>query len=175
MVREYTSRSNEEMYKISGVIKSSVGYDSIRNDQISIENIVFDTSLEPELSQKKQFEFDLMDIIKQGIAVIAMIGAVFILRSLLSKLKPKEEAPVLKEERFEKEIPKIEEIIEERPIFRPKEIKPPTVIEIPEPESSDEDLKQQEIKRRVGEYITEKPADAVNLVKLWLLEDEGNR
>jgi flagellar M-ring protein FliF len=175
LVREYTARSNEEMYKIAGVIKSAVGYDSIRNDQISIENLVFDTSLEPELSQKKKFEFELMDIIKQGIAVIAMIGAVFILRSLLTKLKPKEEAPVLREEKFEKEIPRIEEVIEEKPIFKPKEIKPPTIIEIPEPESSEDDLKQQEIKRRVSEYITEKPADAVNLVKLWLLEDEGNR
>jgi flagellar M-ring protein FliF len=175
MVREYTARSNEEINKIAGVIRSAVGYDSLRNDQLSIENIVFDTSLEPELSQKKKFEFDLMDIIKQGLAVVAMIGAVFILRSLLTKLKPREEVPVLKEEKFEKELPRIEEYIEEKPIFKTKEIKPPTIIEIPEAESSEEDLKQQEIKRRVNEYIVDKPTDAVNLVKLWLLEDEGGR
>jgi flagellar biosynthesis/type III secretory pathway M-ring protein FliF/YscJ len=126
-----------------------------------------------EIDLQKKYEFDIMELIKLGLVVLAMFSAVLILRSLLKKLKEKEVVPIVKEARFEEELPQIEKLMIEKPIIKPREIRPPPIIEIPEPEQTESELKQIEIKKRVSEYIIDKPQEAMNLVKLWLLEDEG--
>jgi flagellar M-ring protein FliF len=170
-IREFIPRTLEEMTKITGVVKNAVGFDETRSDLLSIENIVFDTSLEGEIGLKKKYEFDMMDIIKYALVALSMFGAVFILRSLLKKLKLREPS-IAKEEKLAKEIPIISEI-REIPIVKPKVVKPPPVIEIPEAAPSEEELKSIELRKRVAEYMDEKPLEAVNLIKLWLIEEEA--
>jgi flagellar M-ring protein FliF len=175
VIREYNPRTQEEMKKIADAIKSSIGYDETRADFVSIENVIFDTNVETELGIKKKFELDLTEIIRLALILLAMIGSVVILISLLKVLKPKEEAISAKEEKIGRELPELEKIVVEKPMIKPKEVKPPPIIEIPEPEQTEEELKQIEIRKRVSEYIVDKPTEAINLVKLWLLEDEGGR
>lgn len=48
----YEPRSDEEMQKLTEIIKNAVGYDPNRNDQITVNNVQFDTNLE-------DFELDM--------------------------------------------------------------------------------------------------------------------
>ncbi|MDX9791197.1 MAG: flagellar basal-body MS-ring/collar protein FliF, partial [Candidatus Kapabacteria bacterium] len=43
---EYLPRSDEEMRKLTEIIKNAVGYNPERNDQITVNNVQFDTDLE---------------------------------------------------------------------------------------------------------------------------------
>ncbi|MBX3043843.1 MAG: flagellar M-ring protein FliF [Candidatus Kapabacteria bacterium] len=42
----YEERSDEEMQKLTDIIKNAVGYDPARNDQITVNNIRFDTNMD---------------------------------------------------------------------------------------------------------------------------------
>jgi flagellar M-ring protein FliF len=44
----YVPRKDEEMQKLNEIVKNSVGYDPSRNDQVSVLNVPFDTSLQEQ-------------------------------------------------------------------------------------------------------------------------------
>jgi flagellar M-ring protein FliF len=54
----FLPRSDEEMQKLTDIIKNAVGYDPNRNDQITVDNIQFDTNIDDyELEIAKPFEW----------------------------------------------------------------------------------------------------------------------
>ncbi|SYZ73596.1 Flagellar M-ring protein [Candidatus Zixiibacteriota bacterium] len=83
----YEPRPQEEIDRITAIIKNSVGYDTQRNDQIEVVNLPFDrTSIEFEqekLDKIVQQEF-YVDI---GKKVLLILGALLILLYLRKKLK----------------------------------------------------------------------------------------
>ena len=185
IIREFVPRSPEEITKITGVVKTAVGYDKTRKDTLSIENLVFDTNMEEDTMTAKDVETSSMGLVKQLLVVLAMIGTVLLFRSLLksfrskSEVKPKLAKIALKSiderdiragivEPMREEVKEVDEVI-----IKEKKKKTVHVIELPEEEVTEEELKQNELRNRVTNYVVEKPAEAMNLVKIWLMEDEN--
>jgi flagellar M-ring protein FliF len=85
----YEPRPQEEIDRISAIIKNAVGYDTQRNDQIEVVNLSFDrTTMDDEqerLDQVVQHEF-YFDIGKKVIWVIVGLLAFLYLRKKLKKL-----------------------------------------------------------------------------------------
>lgn len=82
---KYLPREEEEMNNIRTIIKNAVGYDPSRNDQISVINVPFDTSLqEEELNQNLNVPWwKNEDIKKLLILAIVIIITVFVMYRLL--------------------------------------------------------------------------------------------
>jgi flagellar M-ring protein FliF len=84
----YEPRSEEEIGRISAIIKNAVGYDSQRGDQIEVVNIPFDRSgmeVEQEKLDKivqQEFYFDIGK--KVGLILLAIVAFLYI-RSKLKK------------------------------------------------------------------------------------------
>lgn len=81
----YQPRTEEDMAKYLPIIKSAIGYDEKRGDQIQLENVQFDRSF--ELSEQKRLsESEMMDLaIKIGKFVLA---ALFILLFFTRVIRP---------------------------------------------------------------------------------------
>jgi flagellar M-ring protein FliF len=192
IVREYIGRPPDQMAKISGIVRTAVGFSDSRKDQISVETMFFETNLvDDDIVSVREFETSSFGLVKQLLALLAMIIAVLIVRSMLSKFKPKVEAKKLRpkiarialkplEERsfkpiiMETEMAPTTEVIGGREVTvkeRPKRVAP--IIEAQkEEEPTEEELKFSELKSRVAGYVIDKPGEAVNLVKVWLVDEE---
>ena len=82
---QYQPRTKEQMAKYLELVKNSVGFDAKRGDQIQLENIEFDKSL--ELAQKEEMAVDRW--IEQGYDVAKwVLGAIFVLWFLYKVLLP---------------------------------------------------------------------------------------
>lgn len=82
---QYQPRTQEEMAKYIELVKNSVGFDEKRGDQVQLENIQFDKSLELQniKEAEKQWQWDL------GVnAVIWTIGIILIALFILKVLLP---------------------------------------------------------------------------------------
>ena len=82
---QYQARTPEEMAKYLELVKSSVGFDEKRGDQVQLENIQFDKSLELESLKEaeKQWQWDL------GVNIAMwVLGAIFILLFIFKVLLP---------------------------------------------------------------------------------------
>jgi flagellar M-ring protein FliF len=82
---EYQPRTPEEMAKYLELVKNSVGFDEKRGDQIQIENIQFDNSLETQNLQQMEKEW-LQDL---GINIaIGVFGLILVLWFLYKVVLP---------------------------------------------------------------------------------------
>lgn len=73
---QYTPRPKEELEQLTLAIKNAVGYDPSRNDQISVLNVPFDTSLLEQELEEQQPVVWYKD--KEIIKLIALIAAILI-------------------------------------------------------------------------------------------------
>jgi len=195
IVREYIPRPADQMSKINGIVRGAVGFSEARKDQITVESMFFESNIDDyDLVSVRDFEASSFGLAKQALAFFAIIIAVIVTRSMLNKFKPKPEVKVKKSrpKRVKMSLKPLEERSFKPVIFEPeagiatteviggrevavkdKPPRPKPVIEIPvEQEPSEEELKFTELKTRVAGYVIDKPADAINLVKIWLGEDE---
>lgn len=84
-ILQYIPRSKEEMEQLTIAVKNAVGYDPSRNDQISVLNVPFDTSLEEqELETLQPVEWwKDKENQKLILLVFAMLVTIFIMYRLL--------------------------------------------------------------------------------------------
>lgn len=82
----YTPRTNEEMQKITDVLKNTVGFNPGRNDQISVQNLQFDnTQLQEEIKSKGlELPLTIEEILEKVLMIAAMILAVLVLRRIFA-------------------------------------------------------------------------------------------
>ena len=193
IVREYILRSPDQMAKITGIVRTAVGFSDARRDQISVETMFFETNIDDyDIVSVREFETSSFGLMKQILALFAMIIAVLIVRSMLNRFKPKAEAKSkprlakislkpLEERSFKPVIvePETHEVVKteiggREVVVKEKPKRPAPIIELPEEEEpTEEELKFAELKNRVAGYVIDKPSEAVNLVKIWLGEDES--
>jgi len=82
---QYQPRSNKELDQIASLVKSAVGFDEKRGDQVEVQNIQLSTSNYTsdrqyfEQAEKQQFWGDL---INRGLIGLGLLAAFLILRSL---------------------------------------------------------------------------------------------
>ena len=94
----YTPRSEEELSKIQALVKSAIGFDEARGDQVEVVNLQFAETPETNLSAEEgasepgMFDFGRGDIMRLAelavIGVLTLIAMFFVLRPLIARIAP---------------------------------------------------------------------------------------
>jgi flagellar M-ring protein FliF len=189
--REFVDRTPAELAKFTDLVKASVGFDATRNDQISVVCFPFERveELLPATPTETR-DRTLLPLAEKGILALLLIGIFLLARSILRRvslalppLPTVEGAPArIGRERTtatlppggsrESALPTGSTPAVEAPkvIFKSREQGP---IEIEEDEIPVEALKRAELHKRTSQFVVEKPEQATQLVRSWLIE-EGN-
>ncbi|MCL4539706.1 MAG: flagellar M-ring protein FliF [Bacteroidetes bacterium] len=160
---EYTPRNQQELTQLTNIVKSAIGFDATRGDDISLVNVPFENS-DQEFLLKQKPGFRIQDYSDKLIILAAMIGAIIVFLSIFKRLKKKESTPaapvaILTQT---KTSGASGAVAAEHPGERLEGIQ---AIEY-----NEEILRAGRIKEDVSSYIQTKPLDAAKLLKVWLTE-----
>ena len=158
-VTEIVPRSDEEMTQLTDLVRKAVGYDALRNDEVSVTNLTFGHDVqEQEFVYKSSPLSDWTEYLDELFLVLAMLGAVLVLWSLLNRLKRGIDIPGM-----ESTIAGLSGQIQQK--------KP--VVELPpvDEEMNPEALLRAERRKQVAQYVREKPTESSRLLKVWLAEE----
>lgn len=147
---EQQPHSAEEIVAIEQVIKNAVGFNSDRDDQITVASYQFDTSvIDKELAsiEKEERQAMIMAIAKRLIIVLAILFIIFFLRSMIKQFADKY---------LRKEEEKVS-ILEDQPII--------------EPELLEMKKRKEEFLNQVISLSETTPEDIAHLLRTWLVED----
>ncbi len=91
-VIQYIPRNDDEMQKLTDIVKNAVGYDHLRNDQVSVINVPFDnTYLEEELKESlPKSWWENQENLKILLLVAAILIAILLMYRLLNSKQIKE-------------------------------------------------------------------------------------
>ncbi|HTX99595.1 MAG TPA: flagellar basal-body MS-ring/collar protein FliF [Bacteroidota bacterium] len=161
-VIEYVARPQDEMNKLTDLVKKSVGFNPGRNDEVSVTNLSFGANGggEQDLVYKQTPSSDWYGWAVKLFVIGAMLGGVFILRSLLNRVRVR--------------LPGVPTELEQLQMSAAAAVRAKKEIpELPpiEAEVSEEALLRAQRRERVTDYIREKPAETSRLLKVWLAED----
>jgi flagellar M-ring protein FliF len=185
--KQIQPRSDEQMRQLEQIVRQAVGIDPLRNDQISIINMSFESPGSVENNPEEEVTGNNVDKYVNLVVIIAsIIAAMFVLRTLLKKLKNEKIVISTYGQEFDSfqptisSIPKVEkQIAEPTKIFEDKKIiqapkKKRPLIEVGDitDEISDEALSKQVRQEKLTHYVAQNPIEAARLINLWLREDE---
>jgi len=157
---EYTPRPPEEMNQLTDIVKKAVGYNPQRNDDVSVVNLPFGKNVE----EKEDFVYkenpltNWPDMSEKVFILVAMVGGVVVLRSLLGKLRVR----VGTDNRYAQTEQSIQALRAKRANF---------ALPNPEDEISEDAAYRVERRKRITRFVQEKPTEASQLLKVWLAED----
>ena len=158
-VPEYTPRPQEEMNQLTDIVKKAVGFNPQRNDEVSVINLPLGKNVEKEDFVYKETPLtDWRDISEKVFLLAAMIGAVVILRSLLGRLRVRVATDAFY-------------TTDNQAMQALRAKKANISLPNPEEEISDEAAYKAERRKRITQYVQEKPTEASQLLKVWLAED----
>ncbi|WP_319775392.1 flagellar basal-body MS-ring/collar protein FliF [Breoghania sp.] len=173
----YTERSQEELDRISTLVRSAVGYDQTRGDQVEVVNLRFAQGPVAELPSN---EPGLFDFTKDDILYFAELGVIIVisLLSLLFVVRPLVRKVVGEEEKKDQEALASGE---QQMMIGADGVPVPVTGEGGEGEDEDKGLQwlldaqqagKDHIKsvEKVGEIVSEYPNEAVSIVRGWLNE-----
>ncbi len=175
----FEPRSTQQMKKLEDIIKNAIGINSDRKDQFSIENISFETKPFEDLQVEKPSSiinnFDgYFNII---LIVLSIGGAMFILKSLMTKLKNQkvnfgniDQFEEKRLESYEASSPVEKSKPGKRIAQKPKRDLLP-IGEI-EDDISDEAVRKQRQQEKISNYVAKNPNDTAKLIHSWIHEDE---
>ena len=150
------------MAKLTELVKKSVGFSALRNDEVSVTNLSFGTnSPEQDFLYKQSPVTDWYGWGWKVLILAAMAGGVMIIRSLLNRMRV--------------QIPSL-------PISPGFAVQAATAAlrtkqnmaalnRAGDEEISEEVLLRSERRKKVTEYVREKPSDTSRLLKVWLAEE----
>ncbi len=179
----YEPRPADQVKKLEEIVKNAVGVDPIRNDQFSIVNIPFETktidnSIEEAATASIPNTNEMINLI---FIVVAIISSLFVLKSLMKKLKTErivigtvntgnfamDSIPVGSITSGTNQEPKASAAI--AAAKKKKMLVPMGDIE---DEISEEALVKKQQQERIINYVTKNPMDAAKLINAWMHEDE---
>ncbi len=173
----FEPRSPEQIKKLEELIKNAVGLDADRNDQISIVNLPFQTTPANEFVEEGTTWFEDADGISNLLLVIiAIAGAIFLLRGLMSKLKNEQifvgnvnqelalQPAMSYNTSTSKKVPQVLTDMRKK-----KDLLPVGDIE---DEISDEAINKKNRQEKISNYVSKNPTEAAKLINAWLHEDE---
>ncbi len=156
---EYVPLKQDEINQLTDIVKRAVGYTPQRNDEISVVNLQFGNALQQDdLVYKDQPYANWYDIGEKGLLVGFMLAALFIIRSLVNKT-----VVHTRDADSSLELRTAEGVL----VSKKAAIRLPS----PEDEISEDALLRAEKRKRITEYVTDKPDDAARLLKVWLAEE----
>jgi len=148
--RTFVERPPAEMQVIEDLVKNTVGYDLARGDEITVRTIQFDNELlrlQQERMEKEDKEAKIALYIKLGLALIAGIAFLMLIRSIAKAVTEAMNPPVPVLEQLG-----LEDMIEEE-------------------EPSEADKKASEILAKVELLTSQAPVNIAAIIKQWLVED----
>ncbi|MFQ5649093.1 MAG: flagellar basal-body MS-ring/collar protein FliF [bacterium] len=161
-------RSQEEIQKITNIVKKAVGFSEERNDQIEVQQLAFDRSLiarENEVIASMERHETIMRYTKIGLGVLGALFIVFGLRKLLKKLGIDEYLRQQRELLLQEAQASLEDMVDERALEeeRRKQL---------EEETRARQELQERVKQEVAVFSAENPELTTRILRYWLLEDE---
>jgi flagellar M-ring protein FliF len=172
----YEPRSKEQLDMLEKIIKNAVGIDEKREDQFSLVNISFETKPIEEIGQEDVSIIENIDEHTDLIFIIVgLIGAVFILRNLMKRLKsektylPNFENETVLLKSSNKPVPEGKRV---QPKLEPKIKRDLPVVGDIEDEISDEAVMKKMQQDKISNYVSSNPADAAKIINSWLHEEE---
>jgi flagellar M-ring protein FliF len=82
-VIQYTPRSQEELQKLTQIVRNAIGYDPERNDQVSVVNLPFDTTVLDQPEEEPTFSLPRGNLVLGIAALLAVLAALWALRRLV--------------------------------------------------------------------------------------------
>ncbi len=181
----YVPRDPEEIRQLETLVKTAVGFREDRNDQFSIVNMEFSPdNWEDDVVKPDTPLGDYPDVLQKLLIVLVIIGAIFLMRSILTQVRTKSEelqaqiksleqtrmpAKTYSELGEEEEIPALEEPENEAGAEPEEEQESATMIK---PTQFFRPRISNQINDKVNEYVRENPEVASKLLRVWLLEEE---
>lgn len=157
---EYVPRTTEEMAMLTEVIQNAVGYDPLRNDQLSIRNIPFETPTnvldEEAYNPMTQPEF-WIDIGQKVVPVLFLFILILILRSRLRRVRLS--LPPVAAAAGGVPLTSIAGASEETPVGAIDEEAPPEAVE------------SAKLLKQISNFASEKPSMAARLLRYWMIEE----
>jgi flagellar M-ring protein FliF len=91
LIRNFVPRSDEEMQKLTELVRRAMGFDGERGDELTLANVPFAASLEASLPQPPTIKDYVFDYGKPAFIILAVLLALFLLtRPLLKFLNSKQ-------------------------------------------------------------------------------------
>jgi len=181
--RLYVPRTQEEMEKLTDIIKNAVGYDPARNDQVSVVNVQFDTGEEPQ-PPKAWYELPPEQWLRLLLIGIAMLLGLWALRNLLRSpvvrphielvpepLAPAPAAPPLPMAPTPPQLPGEVAPEAELPPLERKALEERIRQQLETAEITEEAIFVEELRERIRDYVRQKPQEAARVVRLMLSEE----
>lgn len=160
---EYVPRSAEEMDRLTEILKSSVGFDQERSDDISVVNMPFDTMNEQTLLTDGQTPQEFDDIAVKVVLIVSMIIGIVIIRSLLNRLRFRMEPDGPGDVIWNDKVAGA--LAAAGPDGRRVHL-PPVEEDVPV-----EVALKTERRNLIQDYVKKQPEEASRLIKVWLSED----
>lgn len=171
-------RSDEQLQQLEMLLRQAIGIDDTRNDQVSIVSIPFEyNKYEGEFVSGPSYD-NIGQYINYLLILLGIVGALFILKSLLTKLK--EEKIMIGTVGAGGYTDQTFDSLSNAPIWEPgsslnkaKRSKKP-VFEMGdiEDEITDEAVMKKMKQDKISNYVSKNPAEAAKLINSWLKEDE---
>ncbi|GAB4337342.1 MAG: hypothetical protein Kow0037_19980 [Calditrichia bacterium] len=185
---KYTPRSPEELKMLTDLVRTAVGYQRNRGDQVSVVNVDFSVpGLEEEFleTDKNPFWDNWYDLVEKVFLILAIVAAMLLMRSLFGQVKKRSEEiqkqiQILKKKAGYLELPEASEKGAGKKAIKGQE----DMAELPE--GLDEDTvihaenffksvqKQDAFTQNLRQFVHEKPEQTATLMKVWLSEDEND-
>jgi len=161
----YTPRSENEIAQLTNIVKTAIGFDASRGDDVSLINMPFENR-DQAYQLKSKPGFQIQDYANKLIILAAMVGAVVVFLSIFSKLR-----------KSGGQVPQSTAILtQSRPTLQNSSPAAGHISDqserIQAAEYSEEVLRAGKVKEDVSSYIQNKPVDAAKLLKVWLTDGE---
>ncbi len=161
----YTPRDENEIAQLTNVVKTAIGFDATRGDDVSLLNIPFENG-DQAFQVKQKPGFQIQDYADKLVVLAAMIGAVVVFLSIFSKVRRSqstvaESVAVLTQPKhtLQNSTAALGHVSDQ-------------IDRIQAAEYSEEVIQAGKIKEDVSSYIQNKPTDAAKLLKVWLTDGE---
>ncbi len=182
----YDPRPADQMKKLDEIVRNAVGIDVTRNDQFSIVDIPFETkgldnSTDEATTTSLPNPNDWMNLV---FIVVAIIGSIFVLKSLMKRLKNERivigtvntgsinaGGGLLAAPQNAASLPASNSLPASQ-LLQPKKRRGMLPIGDIEDDISDEALLKKNQQEKIVNYVTKNPMDAAKLINAWMHEDE---
>ncbi len=151
--KQYVPRTPDEMKKLENIIQSALGFDARRGDQLTVENIAFDTSVldQEKKEMEKSQKFEVITRLGGKLLTFGLLGflLLFLLRAL-RRLKPAAGGPGLPDRRVDFQVM---DAVESLPSATPGAVR------------------SVQVQKRVETLAKESPENLARLLLVWLREE----
>ncbi|MFC3070822.1 flagellar basal-body MS-ring/collar protein FliF [Phenylobacterium soli] len=180
----YTPRSQQEMQQIDQLVRSAVGFNQQRGDQVTVVNVRFPTTADPEgvTAANPLMGFDKNDIMRAAelgvLGIVALLMMFFIVRPLVKGATGATPAPMMLSSG--QGVTHITTTADGQPLQVTVDPATGQQLALPGPVAGDLDAKidiariEGQVKassvKRVAEFVEKHPEESVSILRNWLHE-----